>query len=94
MTPTVAPIQRLSRSLKSFAMKSAFCSRVVSYLGAFMPAKMAFPRNGMCFTHESLHNGGDAASAVNLWWMDFAGTLTSAFSAVILLGQSRDQSTE
>lgn len=59
-----------------------------------MPAKIAFPRNGMCLSHESFHNGGDEASAVSLWWLDFAGTLISYFSAVILLGQSKDQSTE
>lgn len=48
----------------------------------------------MCLSHESFHNGGDEAAAVNLPWLDFAGTLTSDFSAVIVLGQSKDQSTE
>ena len=94
MTPTGTPIQRLSRSVKSLAMKSAFCSKVVSYLGAFMAAKISFPRNGMCFSHESCHRGGEVVLAVNLLWMDLAGTLTCRFSAVIVLGHRRDHSTE
>lgn len=93
MIPTGTPIQRLSRSSRSLAMNSAFCSKVVSYLEAFMAAKITFPRNGMYFNHESIHIGGVVAQAVNLPDV-FVGTLISRFSGVIVLGHSRDQSTE
>ena len=74
-------------------MKSAFCSSVVSYRLAFMAHQITFPIKGMCLTQESCHNGGVVAFATSFAREVVVGTLISEDSAIIVLGQSMDQST-
>lgn len=91
--PTCVPIHWLSRVSRSLAMKSAFCSSVVSYRLAFIAVTRNFPMSGICFRKESRHSGGVAALAVSLAFELCVGTLKSDDSGFILLGHSIDQST-
>lgn len=93
MIPTAVPVQRLSRSSRSFAINSAFCSRVVSYRLAFIATAITLPIKGRCLTQDSCHRGGVAASAVSLFCVVFVGMLRSEDSATIFIGQSIDHST-
>ena len=51
------------------------------------------PMKGMCRSQESCHNGGVVAFPIILPCELFVGTLKSEDSGVMVLGQSRDQST-
>lgn len=93
MIPTDVPIHWLSRVSRSAAIKSVFCSRVVTYRPAFIAVTRDFPRNGMCFSQESCHSGGTPALAVNLGEELFVGTLKSEDSGAMSLGHIMDQST-
>ena len=58
-----------------------------------MAHTILFPINGICFTHESCHNGGVVAFAMS-FRTGFVGTLISEDAGVIVAGQSNDQSSE
>ena len=57
-----------------------------------MAHKSVFPIKGMYFTQESFHNGRVAAFAINFLCGVFVGTSKVEDSGVMVLGQSRDQS--
>ena len=74
-------------------MNSAFCSSVVSYRREFIAHKSVFPIKGIYLIQESCHNGGVLAFAISLPRKVDVGTLISEDSAVMVSGQSIDQST-
>jgi hypothetical protein len=75
-------------------MRSAFCSRVVSYRLKFIIHSRNGPSRGRPFRNEGDQLGGKSAPAMSSPRADLAGTLTLEDSGTIVAGHRRLQSIE